>query len=125
MKKFWWFLGFLGLAIILFGSLMPSDPGPPPIPNMDKILHFSGYAIATYYFQQLTRNQKAILIFILIFFYSGVIELLQDQLPSRQMSLWDLVANGLGGLFGSVLSLKYLKNLLFKMDHSLSALLSR
>lgn len=119
-NKMWWFFGFLGLSIIMAGSLMPSEPGPEWIPNLDKVLHFTGYAIATFYFQQLTKNQKIILILILLFVYSGLIEVIQGFFPTRQMSVHDLIANGLGCLFGSLISVRVLKNLLFKIDHILS-----
>lgn len=125
MNKLWWFFGYLGLIIIMIGSLMPSDPGPPPIPNLDKILHFTGYAISTFYFQQLTKNKKLVLIFTLLFLYSGLIELLQDFQPTRQMSFFDLVANTMGCTFGTFLSIKVFSNFLSKLDESLSGLLSR
>ena len=124
-NKLWWFLGILGLAIIAGGSLMPADTGPQVFPNSDKLVHFTGYAIATYYFQQLTKNQKLITIFFILWFYSGAIEVIQGQFPTRQMSLGDLIANGCGGLFGSFLSVKFLKEVLFKFDRILSDRLSR
>lgn len=125
LNKMWWFFGYLGLAIILAGSLAPSDPGPPPLPHFDKILHFTGYLIATFYFQQLTKNKRIILIFFLILTFSGIIEILQGYFPYRQSSFLDLLANGIGGLTGSILSFKVLKNLLFKIDHTFSSLLNR
>ena len=125
MNKLWWFLGLLGLSLIMVGSLMPSEPGPEWIPHLDKALHFTGYLMATYYFQQLTRNQKVTLIFIFIFSYSGLIEIIQGQLPSREMSLLDLVANGIGCLAGTFLSLKVFKELLLKIDQTLAGSKSR
>ncbi|MFT6068453.1 MAG: VanZ family protein [Bacteriovoracaceae bacterium] len=121
----WWFFGYLGLAIILTGSLIPGDEGPPPIPHFDKVIHFTGYLIATFYFQQLTKNKKQYLIFILILAFSGIIELLQGLFPYRQSSLLDLLANALGGAMGTYLSLKIFDELLSKLDHTFSNLLNR
>lgn len=125
LNKFWWFTGLLGLAMIMAGSLMPSTPNMQVIPNFDKLLHFGGYAVATYYFQQLTKNQKALRTLIFIFLYSALIELFQDQLPTREMSFLDLIANALGCLFGSLISLKAFPCLLSKTDKIFSNLLSR
>jgi VanZ family protein len=125
LNKMWWFFGYLGLAIILAGSLAPSDEGPPPIPHFDKVLHFTGYLITTFYFQQLTKNKKLILIFILILTFSGIIEILQGYFPYRQSSLLDLLANGAGGATGTILSFKLFKELLTKIDHTFSNLLNR
>ena len=125
LNKLWWFFGFLGMAIITGGSLMPSEPGPEWIPHVDKAVHFTGYFISTFYFQQLTKNQKPILIFILLFSYSGAIEIAQDFFPTRQMSLLDLIANGLGALCGSLLSIKILKDFLSRIDRILSDRLIR
>lgn len=119
-NKLWWFFGILGLLIILGGSLRPVDPHPQPFPNMDKIVHFVGYFIATFYFQQLTKNKKTILIFVLLFAYSGLIEVLQDMFPTRMMSFGDLVANGIGCVVGTLFSLKILKEFLIKIDDILA-----
>ncbi len=104
---------------------MPSEPGPEWVPNFDKVIHFTGYFISTFYFQQLTKNQKPILIFVLLFAYSGAIEIAQDFFPTRQMSLLDLIANGSGALCGSLLSIKVLKKFLLKVDGILSDRLIR
>ena len=125
LTKFWWFTGFMGLGIIMAGSLMPSTPDMQVVPNFDKVLHFSGYAIATYYFQQLTKNRKLYRTLIFIFLYSALIEFLQDQLPTREMSFLDLVANGSGCLFGSLVSVKILPKFLLKLDNIFSNLLFR
>ncbi len=125
LNKMWWFFGYLGLALILAGSLAPSDEGPPPIPHFDKVIHFTGYLIATFYFQQLTKNKKRFLIFILILTFSGIIEILQGYFPYRQSSFLDLLANAVGGGAGTYLSLKIFKDLLSKLDHTFSNLLNR
>lgn len=111
--RLWKILGFLGTTAILVASLWPQEAGK-PIPYLDKVLHLGVYAIASFYIQQLYKNQKLIQIIFFFFLYGAVIEILQHLGGNRQADPFDIVANFIGIVCGSLLSLK--SKLLLKVD---------
>ena len=94
-----WFLGgWLGIAVTLVVSLMPStlDDGRA---HADKIIHLMGYAILMFWWAQLvTQNRWKLAVAVVLF---GIaIELLQGLTPHRQPDPLDALANTCGVLLG-------------------------
>lgn len=108
MKEFkypmaWNLLGILGLLAIMVASLWPQAPGP-SIPHLDKVLHFSVYTIASFYYFQLMHKSKYKLTFIALFLYSVLIEFLQYSLGGRTAEVYDAIANFIGVSMGLYLN---------------------
>ena len=68
----------------------------------DKLLHFSGYVIFIIS-AMIAYRKRHRLMFILLFGYSVMIELIQYFLPYRSFELMDIVANVSGLIVGSLL----------------------
>lgn len=73
----------------------------------DKVSHFIAYGclmtiIGLLSFQ--TRN-KFFLGIILALFYGAVLEIAQNYVPGRMMSIYDLIANGTGVFIGVILTI--------------------
>lgn len=72
--------------------------------GVDKLLHVAGYAVlavavlAALRVRSLTAVLAAV---VLVTAFGGVVELLQGPVPGRSVSLWDLVADGVGALLGA------------------------
>lgn len=101
--KLWNFLGVLGLLAIMVASIWPQAPGP-SIPHLDKVLHFSVYTIASFYYFQLMHKSKYKLTFIALFLYSVLIEFLQYSLGGRTAEVYDAIANFIGVSMGIYLN---------------------
>ena len=110
----------LWAAFILYLCMMPSKHLPHiPIPNFDKIVHFTFY----FTFVLLTNwgwkkqqsfvslHKNALLkIFVLACAYGFTIEILQETLTTdRHFELLDEAANATGAAIGSLLAVKILK----------------
>ena len=113
--RLWKFLGAVGLLLILWASVT-SGVGPKiEIPHIDKILHFSVYLIACYYFCQVLQNKKIKKIIFLIFLYSALMELLQSFTDDRISEGFDLLANFMGAFTGALISC-FTPNILISID---------
>lgn len=108
-------------VIILWLSLTPATGFPKiNIPNIDKAVHFSFYLILSIlmFYGWLNQNTFKYLhrdyflrITWLVCTYGLLIEILQENFTlTRHFELPDLVANVLGALTGSLISVKLFKN---------------
>lgn len=90
------------IAFILYGLLvawasLKSGGGPQPIEHFDKIMHFVFYGIFTVIAAGCTKNQTTwILLCLFIAGYGVLMEFLQSFIPSRFMSIADMIANTCG-----------------------------
>lgn len=82
-------------------SLYPAE-GLPSVPGTDKTHHFIAYGALAFPLA-LARPQKWLMLMVLFFVYSGVIELIQPYV-NRYGEWLDLGANTLGLVFGIVLA---------------------
>lgn len=82
--------------LVLWASIHPGG-GPQPIEHFDKIMHFLFYALFTVIAAGCSRKRVTFLylsLFILV--YGALMEVCQSFLPSRMMSLADILANSSG-----------------------------
>lgn len=88
------------ILIISFLSLQPKD-GPIEIEINDKLGHFLAYSALTLN-AGLVFSKRA-WVGVLIFGYSLMLESLQNFIPGRIFSIYDLIANTAGVLFGTTI----------------------
>lgn len=88
------------LATIILFILPFGVPGP-----SDKILHGAFFGILALLGYYLAVNERAYLLTVLgVIALGGVVELVQSQVPGRQMSGLDLLANTIGVAFAVALT---------------------
>jgi VanZ family protein len=106
---------FILYTVFIAGvSLVPSELSP-DISLWDKGSHFIAYMIFALIASGVSRNKKTLAYLSLgIIIYSGILETVQSIVPGRMMSGRDLLANTLGVVAGSLLSL-ILKDSILKM----------
>lgn len=88
-------------SILLF---VVSVINPPEVPidealNLDKAAHFIAYGILGWLACRAVARRDALTLIVIIgccTAYGIFIELYQSMLPTRSMSTWDAIANGLG-----------------------------
>ncbi len=110
-KVFRLFLFIYLLVILVVGSI----PGRPfkldYIWSFDKLLHIFEFSILAFLAINAVKNQnnKMILLIILLgFSYGGFIEIWQGAVADRHSSINDAIANGIGMIIGSIITVKYL-----------------
>ena len=94
----WWTIGLLLALFVMVLSLLP--PGEGGMAVSDKLLHFLTYAFLAGWFASL--SPRAVLVFVLVVAWSGMIELLQGLTPQRQPEWPDLLANAAGAVIGTL-----------------------
>lgn len=99
-------VGWRTLLIIMIGlelyvSLIPVDLDDVDIPSVDKILHFVMHA-GNIVLASLAFPKQRFFLYaaVLLFLFGPLIEVLQGQLPHREASVEDQLANTLGFLSG-------------------------
>ncbi|MFH1360975.1 MAG: VanZ family protein [Candidatus Omnitrophota bacterium] len=107
-----WFPVLLYSGIIFYVSGLPNVKTPAPWPLFDKFLHILEYAVLGFLFARAlfhsapgAYSQHKIILTTLIFclFYGVSDEVHQLFVIGRDASLFDVLADGLGGLLGGVL----------------------
>ena len=102
---------FYGL-LITWGSLQPAA-GQPPIPHLDKLMHFIGYGVfATLGIMACCSKRQVVMVFIFVVVWGAFIEYLQSLTPTRMMSIADFVANS----FGAAIAVWLLKSRIAILD---------
>lgn len=102
-RKVWLGLGWLMVAFVCFGSLLPA-------PEMDlrplvgdKLIHFGAYLVLTVWFGGLYgRPLNYVVIAAVLIALGLVLDMLQGMMPTRQFDLLDVLANSAGALVGFV-----------------------
>ena len=100
--RFWWALGWLLVAGISIGSLMPSQyvPG---LSVGDKFLHASAYGLLMLWFGGLYRRERHWLIGLGAFALGIALDVAQSGTATRHFDLLDVAANASGILAALVL----------------------
>jgi|TARA_B100001059_G_C17816523_1_gene575626 VanZ family protein len=92
--------------LVVWASLKPSG-GPQPIEHFDKVMHFTFYGLFTIIAAGCTTQRKTFIwLSIFIILYGALMEIFQSFVPSRFMSIADIVANTSGIVIVAVLFLK-------------------
>jgi len=110
----WWGM----IALVIVGSLLPALLLPDLPAGSDKIEHLLGYAILSASAVQLFATPRALLFAAIGLVLLGVgIEVAQDALTTtREMDVWDAVANTLGVIAGMATATLPLRDCLLKLD---------
>ena len=106
---------FLFSALILVGSSIPSTSIPGSfVFGFDKIIHFTEYAIwGTLGLKSNYKIFNSVNIFVLLFgsIFCVFDEIWQSNIPGRDSSLYDVIADFIGIIFSLLLN-KYIKKIL-------------
>jgi VanZ family protein len=106
----------IGLVLYIIAILAVSTIPGGKIPDIniwsfDKILHIVEYFILAFLMINALKYPTAkgiIAIIIIGFIYGGFNEIWQGLIAHRYASLYDAIANGVGMIFGSIVTVKYL-----------------
>jgi glycopeptide antibiotics resistance protein len=85
--------------------LIPSSGKVPTYQHLDKFFHFFGYALLAFCYTQLWNKHKLQGLFLILLIYGFFIEVLQLITGWRTFDLWDILANGMGILYGIIFSI--------------------
>lgn len=115
-RLLWHVLGWLMVAFIIVGSLVP-PPTELDMIHYDKANHLLTYTLLMGWFAQLISVRKLQFAYMLGFFAMGMsLELLQAQTSYRSFELADMVANGVGIFIGWIISVTMMPGWLIKLD---------
>jgi VanZ family protein len=90
-------IAFTVYALLILWASLRTGGGPQPIEHFDKVMHFAFYGLFTVMAAGCTTKRKTFIqMSIFIAFYGALMEFLQSFVPSRFMSLADIVANTSG-----------------------------
>lgn len=97
---------YMGFILIISVISIPGDAD--PFTGFDKVVHFVIYAIMGILWARVFLSRRHgkesgsvfIKVLLITFFYGLFIEFVQGFLPAREASLFDALANGLGGAAG-------------------------
>jgi len=94
-------LWFMSMALVAYLSLSPPPKTAPPFKDVDKIAHCLAYAwLAALPFFGLRRMRAAWVGALLMIPFGVALEVAQLQVPGRDFSIADMVADGAGVMLG-------------------------
>jgi VanZ family protein len=100
-------MAFVLYALLTLWASLRAGGGPQPIENFDKVMHFVFYSLFTVIAAGCTKQRNTFLwLSILIVCYGALMEFLQSFVPSRFMSVADIVANTSGVFMIILISFK-------------------
>ncbi|MCO4794615.1 MAG: VanZ family protein [Bacteriovoracaceae bacterium] len=99
---FWKVICHLTALIVFIACLYPSSGKVPKYEYLDKILHFSSYALLGFLYSQVWNLQKLTSLFTRLFLFGFLIELLQLVSTTRSYEHLDLLANAAGIFYGII-----------------------
>ena len=115
-KYIWLTIGVFYVLSIIYFCLIPSLGGVSTVANFDKIIHFSSYALCSFWFLQILSKHLTLKIFIGVFLLGTFIELAQGLTVTRYFEFGDILANTLGNLIGLAFSRKVCPQILQRID---------
>ena len=94
-------------VLLAWFSLTPGTESKPGFPHSDKLMHLGAYFLFVLLCLPMMRPDSRIAGFVLpIILFGALLEIGQALVPLRYTSLWDVLANSLGALLGSLTVLK-------------------
>jgi VanZ family protein len=99
----WWSLGWLLVAGVITGSLLPSV-WMPDVAASDKVMHVVSYLVLMVWFSGLYRRDRHLVIAVLLFVLGFLLDFSQSASPYRVFDWRDVAANAGGILLGLLLS---------------------
>lgn len=90
-------IAFVTYALLVLWASIRTGGGPQPIAHFDKVMHFSFYALFTFIAAGCTHKLRSfIALSLFIAAYGALMEFFQSFVPSRFMSVGDIIANSSG-----------------------------
>jgi len=90
-------IAFCLYALLVLWASLRTGGGPQPIEHFDKVMHFTFYGLFTVIAAGCTKHKKTFIqLSIFIACYGALMEFFQSFVPSRFMSIADIVANTSG-----------------------------
>ena len=112
MQRAWLAVGWFGIALLIYLSLMPNPPEI-DIVQGDKLEHIAAYGTLMFWFAQVPIMRDRRLITALVLFGLGVVlEFVQGATGYRTFSYGDMAADAIGVALGGLLALRFFPNLL-------------
>jgi VanZ family protein len=103
-RSVWLTGGWLLVGLVVYLSLTPHPPELLSIQNADKLEHGFAYGSLAFWFCQIYLSTRSRMIAIAALIGLGVgLEFVQGWTGYRHFDVWDMVANGIGVLFGFLL----------------------
>ena len=94
-------------ALLVLWASLKTGGGPKPIEHFDKVMHFVFYGAFTIIAAACTQHKKTFInLCIAIACYGALMEFFQSFVPSRFMSLADIVANTSGIIIAALVFLR-------------------
>jgi VanZ family protein len=121
-RRLWILLGFGSILAVGVASLVSINLNPLnlDIPLQDKLIHAVVYAALTAWFMQIYHGWPAWGVIMLSMLVLGLgLELLQGLTPSRAPEALDLLADGIGITFASIVAWTPLRYVLLKIEQVL------
>ncbi|MFC1838295.1 VanZ family protein [Thermodesulfobacteriota bacterium] len=104
-QRVWCSVAFMNIGLIIILSLIPGPEDIPRIFGLDKVLHIIAYAFSMLWCNMCYRDKKYIILFSVGLILMGIaLEIVQGVIGYRMMSIYDMIANSIGVLFGLVLA---------------------
>ena len=101
LNRFWWGLGWVLVLAALVICLVPSHDLPGNFKISDKLEHLIGHGVLALYFAGLVPRRSWWKIFVLLLLFGIGIECAQYLMQvGRDADVRDVIANGIGTLFG-------------------------
>jgi VanZ family protein len=98
---------FVLYALLILWASLKTGGGPNPVAHFDKIMHFTFYGLFTVIAAGCTTQKKTFIqLSIFIACYGALMEVFQSFVPSRFMSVADMVANTSGVIIAMLITLK-------------------
>jgi len=120
LRSLWWAIGWFGVALTIYLSLMPNPPGI-DVPQGDKLGHLAVYATLMLWFAQLVTRAGERCVAALALLALGVaLEFAQRATGYREFSYADMLADAVGIALGSLLAPPRLPNLLVRTQRLLA-----
>jgi VanZ family protein len=97
----WWPVA-LWILVILFITSVPGSmvPQAPPVPGIDKLIHFTMYAVLGALAARARRTEGAVPVVVGILLFAVADEWHQRWIPGRGASVWDWMADAAGASVG-------------------------
>jgi VanZ family protein len=101
-----WTPPFVWVVIILIGTSWPSVSVGPDVQHLDKVVHFSAYAVLSALILRATLTLREVgtvaMVIAMVSVFGAVDEWHQSFIPGRSMSFADWIADSTGALVGAL-----------------------
>lgn len=125
-RTLWLAMGWLLVSLVVYISLVPQPPAALEFDYGDKLGHLLAYGMLMIWFCQIYWKPGSRILIALALVAMGVgMEFLQGLSGYRYFEYGDMLANGLGVLFGWLAALTSAGRLLVKIDQWINLALAR